>query len=82
MTAPYHPSTVAARVTAAHKAAVWRALAPPARLDIGDIARATGIDFAVVAEVVAMAQGAGRCVIHDEKRPGVWIERVEAASDA
>ena len=78
MTAPYQPSSVAARVTAAHKRAIWAAIAPPARLDIGGIARATGIDFAIVAEVVAMAQGAGRCVIRDEKRPGVWIERVEA----
>ncbi|MRX51079.1 hypothetical protein GI374_11590 [Paracoccus sp. S-4012] len=76
MSAPYHPSSVAARVTRPHKVAVWAAIAPPARLDIGGIARATGIDFAIVAEVVA-GNGAGKLVIHDAVRPGVWIRRAE-----
>ena len=79
MAAPstYHPSRIAPRVTDAHKLAVWNVLAPPARLDAGQISAATGIDASIVWEVIAMGIGAKRLRIADHGVGDRGIERVE-----
>ena len=80
MPAPYVPVPhIAARVTDAHKAAVWAALANGARLDLSQLVARTGLPDAIVCEVWAMGYAAGRLRWVDEGVGFRGIERVEVA---
>lgn len=78
MSGGYVPSLIAARVTPAHKRAVWDAVAEPARLDLGGIEQATGLSGSIVAEIWAEGSAKGRLRMRDEGPGFRWIERVEA----
>lgn len=77
MNAPYQPSSVSARVRPQHKAAFWNAIAPPARLDLAGIARATGLHSSIVAEIWAEGSAKGRLRLVDQGPGFRWIERME-----
>ncbi len=63
------------QITPAAKRAFWATIAPPARLLIGDIARAAGISFAVASEIWAEGLAAGRLRLVDDGPGYRWIER-------
>lgn len=80
MTGAYQPSRIAARVTPAHKRAVWDVIAPPARLGLSGIAAATGLDGAIINEIWAEGSAKGRLRLVDQGPGFRWIERVEDAA--
>lgn len=71
----YQPSAIAARVTDAHKRAVWDALAPPARLMLDEIARLTGVPGSIVCEIWAQGRAAEKLRYVDDGCGCRGIER-------
>ena len=70
------PSSIAMSVTDRHKAAVWVALKPPARMLIGDIGRATGITTDIVSEVVSEGVHKGHLRIVEGDVMDRGVERI------
>ena len=76
MTAPYQATTITPRITDAHKRAVWRALTPPARLLLRELAEVSGVDQAICTEIWAQGHAAGKLRYVDQGVGYRGIERV------